>query len=424
MRRWLWWAGSYGLPRAVVLRQARRGDALARFVLESEKGSETDTFIEEMRQAGPLVRGRRLSVTVDHGLATAILRDRRFSAMVPPREARPRPLQWMLDRTDPGLPDPIAPPSMLRVDPPAHTRYRGLVTKPFNHRAVEKLRERVVTETDRVLAELDWATAPDLMADFSVRLPVAVIGAVLGVPEEGHPRLARWGVDAAPLLDLCPSWPAFRTALGSLAEGAAYFDEHIKALRLVPEDNVFSDLVASGDLDDRELLTNAALILGAGFETTANMLGNGIVALQNHPDQLELVRADPTLWPSAVDEIMRFDSPVQVTARMATCDVTLEGQDIDRGTVVLILLGGANHDPAVFSDPYRFDMTRPNVRNHLSFGSGIHTCVGANLARMEGTIALRALYERFSGIKLDVTPDRRPFVNMRGWKALPATLIA
>ncbi|MFF0816710.1 cytochrome P450 [Rhodococcus sp. NPDC003318] len=343
--------------------------------------------------------------------------------MVPPKDARPKPVQWLLERTDPGLPDPIAPPSMLRVDPPAHTRYRRLVTKPFNHRAVEKLRERVLTETDRVLVDLAAMPAPELMADFAVKLPVAVIGAILGVPDDVRPRLADWGTSAAPLLDLCPSWPAFRTAISGLEEGAAYFAEHIEALRRAPEDNVLSDLIANGGLDDRELLTNAALLLGAGFETTANLLGNGIVALQSHPEQCELLRADPTLWATAVDEILRFDSPVQVTARVATCDVTVEGQDIDKGTVVLILLGGANHDPAVFPDPDRFDVTRPNAREHLSFGSGIHTCLGANLARMEGTIALRALYDRFSEITLDVVPARRPSVNMHGWAALPAALI-
>lgn len=424
MRTWLWWAGAYGLPRALVLRQARRADPLARFILDSEKGLDTAQFIEELRERGPLVRGKRLSVTVDHGLATAILRDRRFSAMVPPKEARPRTVQWLLEKTDLGLPDPIAPPSMLRVDPPDHTRYRRLVTKPFNHRAIEKLRSRIVDETECLLDRLAASTLPDLMTDFSIGLPVAIIGDILGAPAEVHPRLARWGIAAAPLLDLCPSWPAFRGAIDGLAEGTEYFDEHIRKLRIAPEDNVFSELISDGGLDERELLTNAALLLGAGFETTANLLGNGIVVLQNHPEQLELLRAEPDRWPVAVDEILRYDSPVQVTARVATCDLSVEGHDIPAGTVVMILLGGANHDPTVFADPHRFDVTRTNARDHLSFGNGIHTCLGANLARMEGTIALQGLYERFSEIKLDVTPVRRPSVNMHGWSALPAALIA
>ncbi|MFI5778782.1 cytochrome P450 [Nocardia sp. NPDC051570] len=422
-RAWLWWAASYGLPRTVIYRQARRADPLARFLLESERGNETDGFIEEIRDQGPLLRRRLLSVTVNHRLSTAILRDKRFSAVVPPRDARSKPVQWLLRQTDLGIPNPVEPPAMVRVDPPDHTRYRRLVVKPFNHRAIEKLREQIVAEVEELLAGLAASPAPDLMENFSAQLPVAIIGAVLGAPKETHPNLLKWGIGGAPLLDLCPAWKPFRTAVQGLREGAEYFEEHINHLRREPGDNVLSHLIANGGLNQRELLTNTALLLGAGFETTVNLLGNGIVLLQNHPEQLELLRAEPERWPGAIEEILRFDSPVQVTARVAMEDLEVEGHEFGKGAVVMMLLGGANHDPDVFPDPYRFDVTRPNARDHLSFGNGIHTCLGANLARLEGQIALRSLYDRFSEIKLDSTPVRRGTINLHGWQSLPATLI-
>lgn len=423
MRTWTWWAGLYGLPRAYILLQARRGEPLAQYIIAAENNRDTDTFIEEIRDRGPLVRGRNLSVTVDHAVATGVLRDRRFSAMVPARDARARPIQWLIDRSDPGLPNPIAAPSMLRVDPPDHTRYRKLVTKHFNVGAIEQLHTHITDETGRLLDALTALPRPDLMTDFSAVLPVAVIATVLGAPDELRTRLSDWGVGAAALLDLCPSWPAFRTAVNTLTEGMTYFDGHIRSLREQPSRSILGELVTDGGLDSRELLTNTALLLGAGSETTVNLLGNGIVALQRHPEQLARLRAEPNLWANAIEEILRYDSPVQVTARMATADVTVEGQDIPKGTVVLILLGGANHDPGVFADPYVFDIARSNAKAHLSFGNGIHTCLGASLARVEGAVALRSLYERFEDIKIETTPQRRPTVNIHGFRSLPATLV-
>lgn len=423
VRTWTWWAGLYGLPRAYIMLQAKRGEPLARYILAAESDGATDTFIEQLRDRGPLARGRNLSVTVDHALATAILRDRRFSAMVPSRDARARPIQWLIDKSDPGLPNPIAAPSMLRVDPPDHTRYRRLVTKHFSVSAIDKLQTDISEETDRLVDALATLIRPDLMRDFAAVLPVAVIAAVLGAPEELRSRLSAWGVGAAALLDLCPSWPAFRTAVDTLADGMIYFDGHIRHLRENPSHSILGELVSDGGLDPHELLTNTALLLGAGSETTVNLLGNGIVALHRHRDQLEHLRAEPQLWPNAIEEILRYDSPVQVTARMATTDVTVENQDISKGTVVLILLGGANHDPDVFADPYRFDVARKNAKAHLSFGNGVHTCLGSSLARMEGTAALRALYDRFEDIQLDTTPQRRPTVNIHGFRSLPATLV-
>ena len=181
-------------------------------------------------------------------------------------------------------------------------------------------------------------------------------------------------------------------------------------------------MAADGALTDRELAANAALIVGAGFETTVNLIGNGIALLLRHPDQLALLRDDPGLWPGAIEEILRLDSPVQMTARTASCDAEIAGYRVARGDMVGLLLGGANRDPHVFSDPASFDVTRVNAREHLAFASGIHACLGAALARIEGLSALRALFEAFPDLRLTEPPHLRGLVNLRGFAALPAQL--
>jgi cytochrome P450 len=189
-----------------------------------------------------------------------------------------------------------------------------------------------------------------------------------------------------------------------------------------PGDNPFSRLAADGTLTDRELTANATLLVGAGFETTVNLIGNGIVLLLQHPDQLARLRDDPDLWPAAVEEILRLDSPVQMTARTAGCDVEIAGHHIAAGDMVGLLLGGANRDPHVFADPSSFDITRPNAREHLAFASGVHACLGAALARIEGATALRALFETFPGLRLNAPPQRRGLVNLHGFSRLQAQL--
>ena len=189
-----------------------------------------------------------------------------------------------------------------------------------------------------------------------------------------------------------------------------------------PGDNPFSRLAADGTLTDRELTANAALLIGAGFETTVNLIGNGIVMLLQHPEQLARLRDDPDLWPAAVEEILRLDSPVQMTARTAGCDVEIAGHHIAAGDMVALLLGGANRDPRVFTDPGNFDITRANARDHLAFASGVHACLGAALARIEGATALRALFETFPDLHLTAPPQRRGLVNLHGFERLPVQL--
>lgn len=183
-----------------------------------------------------------------------------------------------------------------------------------------------------------------------------------------------------------------------------------------------STLVSAGELDDYALKATASLLMGAGFETTVNLIGNGVVQLLANPDQLDRLRAEPDLWPNAVEEVLRIDSPVQTTARTALEDLELDGEQLRRGHTVVLSLAGANRDPKVFADPDRFDVTRANAKEHLSFSNGIHVCLGASLARMEGVYALRALFERFPDLALDGTPRRRRLFTLHGYEHMPVRL--
>jgi cytochrome P450 len=184
----------------------------------------------------------------------------------------------------------------------------------------------------------------------------------------------------------------------------------------------FSRLAADGSLTEREFAANAALLIGAGFETTVNLIGNGVVTLLANPDQLALLREDPGLWPSAIEEILRLHSPVQMTARTAECDVEIAGHRVGAGQMVALMLAGANRDPQMFANPGRFDVTRSNAREHLAFASGVHACLGAALARIEGITALRALFDGFPDLTLTGNPQWCELVNLRGYPQLPVRL--
>jgi cytochrome P450 len=235
--------------------------------------------------------------------------------------------------------------------------------------------------------------------------------------------MLEWGHSGAPLLDVGIGWKTYRRAIEGLRGADQELREHFRQVRAgEPGDNPFSRLAADGTLSDRELTANASLLIGAGFETTVNLIGNGIVALLQHPEQLARLRDDPDLWPAAVEEILRLDSPVQMTARTAGCDVEIAGNHIAAGDMVALFLGSANHDPHVFNDPNDFDITRTNARNHLAFASGVHACLGAALARIEAATALRALFETFPDLRLTAPSQRRGLANLRGFVRLQAQL--
>ncbi len=414
----------HGAVRAFMKVQALRGDPLARLIAGHGRDIDPYPLLEKIRAGGPLVRTPFTWVSVDHGLCREVLRDKRFGVTAPSSMDLPRPLPALISRTDDQrVANPVEPPAMVVVDPPEHTRYRQLVAQSFTPRAIDKLTTRVAEVTDQLIERLAVTPQPDLIADFASQLPVVIIGEILDLAPDTHPRMLQWGHSGAPLLDLGIGWRTYRRAIDSLRGADRELRERFHELRASrPGDHPFSRLAADGSLTDHEFTANAALLIGAGFETTVNLIGNGVVALLRHRDQLERLRADPDLWPSAIEEILRFDSPVQMTARTALCDVELAGRRIAAGDMVALLLAGANRDPQVFADPDRFDITRPNSREHLAFASGIHACLGAALARIEGATALRALFENFPDLELTASPQPRGLVNLRGFSRLPVRL--
>jgi cytochrome P450 len=403
--------------------RARRGDPLARLIANHGHANDPYPLMDEIRARGPLVRTPFVWASASHDVCREILRDKSFGVTAPADMEWPGPVRTPLLRTDPKVANPVEPPAIVIVNPPDHTRYRQLVAQSFTPRAIDTLGARVAEVTTELIDRLASRPHPDLIADFATRLPVAMIAEILGLPADTHDRLLEWGHRGAPLLDIGIPWKTFRQAIDGLRDMDGFLGEHFQHLRAgSADDNPFSKLSADGSLTDHELSANAALLIGAGFETTVNLIGNGIVQLLAHPEQLARLREDPDLWPAAVEEILRFESPVQMTARTPHRDVEIAGQHLRAGEMVALLLGGANRDPNVFTDPDDFDVTRANARDHLAFASGVHACLGAALARIEGATALRALFEAYPDLRLTEPPQRRGLVNLYGYPRLPVQL--
>jgi len=429
------WVARHGLARTVLRRSARNGQLDAQLMTQQELQNDPYPYYEQIRAKGPLYSGPISKVTTEHALCTSVLRSDAFGVGVD-RDRLPRVARTALRvATHAKTVSPIDPPSLLAIDPPDHTRLRRLVTRVFTARAIEGLRERTEQIANELLDDLaadasrDTAGEPvDLVERYASLLPVTVIAEILGVPQDMHAQFLRWGEGASVTLDLGISHRAFVDAERDVLALDTWMRQHFTRLRAAPGNDLLSNLVRASDegelLDEDELSATAMLLLGAGFETTVNLLGNGVQQLLTHPDQLALLREDPSLWPNAVEEVLRYDSPVQRTARFARKDTKVGGVRIPTGGVVVTLLGAANRDPAVFTDPQRFDITRDNARDHLSFSSGVHYCLGAALARMEGEIGLRRLFERFPGLALAGPPHRRTTRVLRGYDAMPVVLRA
>jgi cytochrome P450 len=420
------WAMQHGVVRVAAARAAKRGDLHAAFMRTDRYRADPFPFYEQVRQRGRLVHGRLVNVTVSYDVVSEVLRSDDWRAG-PDADVMPaligRLARWA---RDPRALGPVDPPSMLVVEPPDHTRYRRLVSKVFTVRAVEGLRPRIEAVAQNLLDGLAGQNDVDLVASYAERLPVAVIAQILGVPPEDHEKVLRLGHLAAPSLDVGLSYRDFRVVDGAIREFQDWLGGHIERLRRNPGDDLLSQLVQIEDggerLDLVELKATAGLLLAAGFETTVNLLGSAVALLVTHRDQLELVQKDPTLWAGAVDETLRMEGPVQMTGRFAVRDTVLEGQRCAPGSVVVTYLGGANRDPAVFEQPAVFDVRRPNARDHLSFSAGKHFCVGAALARLEGEVGLRALFDRFPDLELRPGGQRRSTRVLRGWQTLPVRL--
>jgi len=325
-----------------------------------------------------------------------------------------------------GAPMPAMGLSMLDRDPPDHTRLRGLVNKAFTPRVVEGLRPHIQKIVDGLLARVEGAGTMDLIEEFAYPLPVTVICQMLGVPVEDRERFKQWGLDIARGLDailLPPDSDVARRSVAARHALADYFRGLIAERRAAPRGDMLSDLIAAEEAGDKlredELLATCILLLVAGHETTVNLIGNGTLALLRHPDQLRRLRENPGLIGSAVEELLRYDGPVQRTARMPSADVTFDGLTIGKGEMVMPFIGAADRDPAQFPDPDRLDITRTDNR-HIAFGWGIHFCLGAPLARVEGQIAISALVQRLPKLALATDrPEYRQSLTLRGLTTLP-----
>jgi cytochrome P450 len=307
--------------------------------------------------------------------------------------------------------------NMLVTDPPDHTRLRGLVTRAFTPRTVERLRPSIVTLVDELLDGFGTGEV-DVVAALAFPLPVTVIGEMLGVPAADRPGLRPLVRSLTAVLELVVTPEAMAEAAAAEASLVEYFRGLVTERRARPQDDLLSQLIAAEDAGDQlteeELISTAILLFAAGFETTTHLIGNGLLALLRNPDQLARLRADRSLLRPAVEELLRYDSPVQIAARTAYEDLTIDGHHVEAGSVILGLLGAANRDPGHFSDPERLDVGRAEG-GPISFGGGIHFCLGAALARLEGQIVLDRLLDRFATMELvDDHPTHRDSLTLRG----------
>ena len=314
--------------------------------------------------------------------------------------------------------------TMLSADPPLHTRLRRLVSKAFTPRMVEGLLPRIQEIVDERLDAVQEAGRMDIIQDLAYPLPVIVIAEMLGVPPQDRDQFKLWSDEIVLTLNGPFTSPdMLESARKSAHELTEYFRGVIEKRRKEPGDDLISGLIAAEEqgqiLSEDEMLTTAMLLLVAGNETTTNLIGNGMLALLRNPDQLRKLRDDPSLIQTAIEELLRYDGPVQGTGRVAMEDMEIDGHPIKKGQLAFCVLGAANRDPAKFKDPDQLDITRhPN--EHIAFSDGIHFCLGAPLARAEGQIALRTLLRRFpdSSLETDNLQWGGNFI-LRGLKGLP-----
>ena len=374
----------------------------------------------KLRERSPVHRSRLLNAWVFSRYAdvdTVLRNHRQFSS---------DPAKRDLSRRQQAIVPPRDDYTMLLLDPPDHTRLRALVNKAFTRRAVNALEPHIRSLVNSLLDDVDPAGF-DLMEALANPLPVVVIAEMLGVRPEDRDRFRVWSNQRARLLEPTIS-PRERAVAAEAGEAlSAYFRPIIEARRAEPQGDIVSALVQAeeeGDvLTSREVLNMLRLLLVAGNETTTNLIGNGMLALLRHPDQIERLREDPSLIPSAVEELLRFDSPVQTDFRGALEDCEVNGAPVRRRDNIVLLIGAANRDAAAFGDPDRLDVGR-SEGSHISFGRGIHHCIGAPLARLEGRIVLETLLERFASMRLlTERPAYRGGVVLRGLESLPVAAV-
>ena len=317
--------------------------------------------------------------------------------------------------------------SMLGLDPPDHDRLRRLVSKAFTPRSIEALRPRVQVLVDEALDRMGEAGRTDLIADLAFPLPFQVISEMLGMPESDVIQIRDWSGHMVKTLDPIVSDDEFIAARDASIQMEAYLQEVIAWKRANPADDMMSALIAAEEDGDRlssdELAAQVVLLFIAGHETTVNLIGNGTRALLRQRDQWERLHADPDLIKAGIDELLRFDPPVQISRRIALVDLEIDGRQIAAGKFMATMLASANRDPARWgADADRLDLTR-DAGQHLSFGSGVHYCLGASLAKLEGQVAIGSFNRRFTDAQLESdTATWNGRINLRGLAELPITV--
>ncbi|MER6467364.1 cytochrome P450 [Streptomyces collinus] len=380
----------------------------------------------ELRSRGRVIRYEPTDqwLVPHHADVSALLRDRRLG----------RTYQHRFGHEDFGRtpPAPEHEPfhtlndhGMLDLEPPDHTRIRRLVSKAFTPRTVQALVPYVRNLANELVAGLVAAGGGDLLTDVAEPLPVAVIAEMLGIPESDRAPLRPWSADICGMYELNPSGDSAERAVRASVEFSGYLRELIAERRRNPGDDLVSGLIAAHDEGDRlteqEMISTAVLLLNAGHEATVNATVNGWWALFRNPDQLAALRADHSLVPAAVEELMRYDTPLQLFERWVLDDIEIDGTTIPRGAEIAMLFGSANHDPSVFAAPDRLDVTRGD-NPHISFSAGIHYCIGAPLARIELAASMTALLERAPTLGLAAEPKRKPNFVIRGLEGLDVEL--
>ncbi|MEV5954823.1 cytochrome P450 [Streptomyces sp. NPDC051987] len=349
-----------------------------------------------------LLRDRRLGRTYQHRFT-----HEEFGRTAPPPEHEP--FHTLNDH------------GMLDLEPPDHTRIRRLVSKAFTPRTVERLRPYVARLAGELVDGLVAKGGGDLLKDVAEPLPVAVIAEMLGIPEADRAPLRPWSADICGMYELNPSEATAARAVRASVEFSDYLRELIAERREEPGDDLISGLIEAHDEGDRlteqEMIATAVLLLNAGHEATVNATVNGWYALFRNPAQLAALRADHSLVPTAIEELMRYDTPLQLFERWVLDEIEIDGTTIPRGAEIAMLFGSANHDPAVFQDPHRLDLARRD-NPHISFSAGIHYCIGAPLARIELAASMTALLQRAPALTLAAEPRRKPNFVIRGLEGL------
>ena len=386
----------------------------------------------ELRDAAPVLRSALGPIVLSrHEDCLAALRNPKLGRGSEFRkEGGGSPLSLGLD-LDPELRQSFFDRSvdnMLFADPPDHTRLRALSSRAFTPARVEAMRPAIQAMVDDVLDAVEAAGEVDVMTELAFPLPVRVIGEFVGVPPADRAQFQPLVRVSAAAIEPTADGDTLRAAIAAQEEMRAYFRDLLAKRRRDPQDDFLSALAQATDsndaLTDEEIVATSILLFAAGFETTTNLIGNGLLALLRAPDQLDRWRKDPALAHTAVEELLRWDSPVQVNLRTALQPAEIAGEALEPGDVLLVLQGGANRDPDRFDHAETLDVARSD-NQPLSFGWGIHHCLGAPLARMEGEIVFNSLFERFGSIELlDENPEWRPNLTLRGLAALPVRVAA